>query len=86
MKKIIEITTLKELIEMSSMSGVGNAMQGGPAVKPNSFYRGDDKRKESIMREELQTEILMRRYIRNKIKKQLWEQKNKEVQTSSRNS
>tara|TARA_Y100001973_G_C5206652_1_gene341925 strand:- start:4070 stop:5059 length:990 start_codon:yes stop_codon:yes gene_type:complete len=81
MKKIIEITSLQELIEMSTMSG--GAVQGSPSkegeleefqgaiggmVRNNDFYRGKD------MRQELQTEVLLRQYIRKKIKEQIHEQ------------
>ena len=77
-KKIIEITTLEELMEMSGVAGIQGAghIRHVGSKKP----KGDDKRKESIMRKELQTEMLMRKYIRNKIKKQLWEQKKLEQQ------
>jgi len=69
-KKIIEITSLKELLEMS---GAGAASgYSGNAFKP--------KKEESKMRKEIQTEMMMRQYIRNKIKKQLWEQKKIEEQ------
>jgi len=76
-KKIIEITNLEQLMEMS---GVG-AIQGVSGHIPHvgsKKPKGDDKRKESIMRKELQTEMMMRQYVRNKIKKQLWEQKKQE--------
>ena len=69
-KEIIEITSLKELMEMSGAGAVSG--HPGNAFKP--------KKEESKMRKELQTEMMMRKYIRNKIKKQLWEQKNKEEQ------
>lgn len=75
-KKIIEITTLKELVEMSSMGAGG--IQGAPIMRKDDFYKGDDKREENIMRKELQTEMMMRQYIRNKIKKELWEQQSQE--------
>lgn len=82
-KKIIEITTLEELMEISAMSSgavagapysnkkdIEEGGSAGPGTMRNSdFYRGKD------MRQELQTEMLMRQYIRNKIKKQLWEEK-----------
>ena len=70
-KKIIEITSLKQLMEMG-MSGGGVSGHPSDAFKP--------KKEESKMRKELQTEIMMRQYIRNKIKKQLWEQKKNEEQ------
>lgn len=89
-KKIIEITTLEELMEISAMSGSPGSVVGahhsgkkkvkegvaaGPGTIRNSdFYRGED------MRQELQTEMLMRQYIRNKIKKQLWEHKKQQEQ------
>ena len=66
MKKIIEITSIEQLLEMG-MSGGGVAGHVGKTFKP--------KKEESKMRKELQTETMMRLYIRNKIKKQLWEQK-----------
>jgi len=70
-KKIIEITSLEQLMEMG-MSGGGISGHPGNAFKP--------KKEESKMRKELQTEVMMRLYIRNKIKKQLWEQKKIEEQ------
>ena len=87
-KKIIEITTLEQLMEMSAMSAGSVAVapvskkkevkEGGAAgpgvARFSDYYRGED------MREELQTEMLMRQYIRNKIKKQLWEEKKKQEQ------
>ena len=76
-KKIIEITTLEELMEMSAMGGT--SMQGAPAANIGSRKpKGQDLRKESIVRKDLQTEMMMRKYIRNKIKKQLWEEKKRE--------
>ena len=80
MKKIIEITSLQELIEMSAMSG--GAVQGVPSkkdieenagiaggiVRSVDFYRGKD------MRQEIQTEMLLRQYVRKKIKEQFHEQ------------
>lgn len=67
-KKIIEITTLEDLKEMSSAGG--GAIQGTPVRNIGSRKpRGKD------MRQELQTEIMMRRYVRSKIKKQLSEQR-----------
>ena len=67
-KKIIEITTLEDLKEMSSAGG--GAIQGAPVRNIGSRKpRGKD------MRQELQTEIMMRRYVRSKIKKQLSEQR-----------
>ena len=80
-KKIIEITSLKELIEMSAMGGSpgGSSMQGAPAANIGSRKpKGKDLRKESIVRKELQTEIMMRQYVRKKIKKTLLEQRRKE--------
>ena len=70
-KKIIEITTIKELIEMSSVGG--GAIQGAPVSNI-----GSRKPKGKDMRKDLQTETMMREYIRSKIKKQLWEQNKKE--------
>ena len=84
-KKIIEITSIQELMEMS-MSGGGVAGHAGhPAPKrhkqPSSSSSSGQgqanhfKPKGKDMRKDLQTEMMMRQYIRNKIKKQLWEQK-----------
>jgi hypothetical protein len=64
-KKIIEITSIKELMEMG-MSGGGVAGHVGKPFKP--------KKEETKMRQELQTEMMMRRYIRKKIKKQIWKE------------
>ena len=60
MKKIIEITSIEELMEMG-MSGGGVAGHTNGSFKP--------KKEQKKMRKELQTEMLMRNYIRNKIKK-----------------
>ena len=65
MSKIIEITTLKQLFELSSM-GIG-AVQG---------TAGEDK---MIKREELVTEQKLRSYIRNKIQNNINEQKQKQL-------
>ncbi len=70
--KIIEITTLEELMEMS---GVG-AIQGTGGIR----HVGSKKPKGRDMRKELQTEMMLRKHIRNKIKKHLWEQKKVEEQ------
>ncbi len=84
-KKIIEITSLEELMEISAMNGgvvaghsskeeiqeMGGSGDGGTA-RHGDYYRGKD------MRQELQTEMMMRQYIRNKIKKELWEEKKRE--------
>ena len=80
-KKIIEITSLEELMEMSAMSG--GAVAGAPVskkkkIKEGSTTRHGDYYRGKDMGQELQTEILMREYIRNKIKKQLWEEKKRE--------
>ena len=83
-KKIIEITSLKELMEMSSggaSAGYGsNAFEeidesgaGQTTITPAHF-----KPKGKDMRQEIQTEMLMREYVRTKIKKHLWEEKRKE--------
>jgi len=87
-KKIIEITTIEELMEMG-MSGGGVAGHAGhPVAKRHkqpsaSGSNGQGqanhfKPKGKDMRQELQTEMMMRQYIRNKIKKQLWEEKKQE--------
>jgi len=87
-KKIIEITTIEELMEMG-MSGGGIAGHAGHPVpkrhkQPSASGSSGQgqanhfKPKGKDMRQELQTEMMMRQYIRNKIKKQLWEQKKQE--------
>ena len=90
-KKIIEITSIKELMEMSSIAGGAVAGYAGHPPRKRHNYPspsaskgqgqanhfkppGKDLRRESFMREEIQTETLLREYIRKKIKKQLWEQ------------
>lgn len=70
-KKIIEITSLEELMEMSAVGG--GAIQGAPVRSV-----GSKKPKGKDMRKDLQTEMMMRKYIRNKIEKHLWEQKRQE--------
>ena len=83
-KKIIEITSIKELMEMSAGGAVsgysGKAFEdldetgaGQTSVTPAHY-----KKKGKDMRQELQTEIMMREYIRNKIRKQIHEQKKRE--------
>ena len=69
MKKIIEITTLEQLIEISAMGG--GAATGG-VMRNKDFYRGKD------MRQDIQTEMLLRQYIRKKIKQQIHEQTKRE--------
>ena len=83
-KKIIEITSLKDLMEMAAVSGVvgygapvsnhnKDLKESSDGVMRNSdFYRGKD------MRQELQTEMLMRKYIRSKINEQISEEKRRE--------
>jgi len=70
MKKIIEITTLKQLYEMSSMGG--GMVQGHV-----------DNRDDKMKREDIVTEQKLRSYIRNKInesyKKQRTQQLNEEA-------
>jgi len=87
-KKIIEITSLKDLMEMAAVSVVtgyaapvsnhnkdleeeGGGGSGG-VMRNSDFYRGKD------MRQELQTEMLMRKYIRSKINEQISEEKRRE--------
>ena len=52
---------------------------GAVAGYSGNAFKSDIK-EETIMREELQTEMMMRTYIRGKIKKQLHEQKKREEQ------
>jgi len=61
MKKIVEITTLKELIEMATMGS--GAVQGAVV--------SDKQEGNNVMRREIQSEILLRKYIRNKIRESL---------------
>ena len=86
MKKIIEITSIEELMEMSGAGAAsgygGNAFKeideggaGQTTVTPAHF-----KPKGKDMRQEIQTEMLMRQYVRNKIKKELLEQRRIEEQ------
>ena len=74
MKKIIEITSIKELMEMSAMGAGAVAGHSGT----NAFK--SEKKEDTIMREELQTEMMLRTYIRNKIRKQIHEQRKKELE------
>ena len=67
MSKIIEITTFKQLFELSSMSG--------GSVQGYSLPIGDKEEDKMIKREELVTEQKLRSYIRNKIQNNLNEQK-----------
>ena len=71
MKKIIEITSIEELMEMSGAGAAsgygGNAFKeideggaGQTTVTPAHF-----KPKGKDMRQEIQTEMLMRQYVRN---------------------
>ena len=80
-KKIIEITSIQELMEMG-MSGGGVAGHAGhPAPKrhkqPSGAASGGHgqanhyKPKGKDMRQEIKTEMMMRQYIRNKIKSQV---------------
>ena len=87
-KKIIEITSVEELMEMGMSGGAVAGHAGQPAPKRHrqpspSASKGQGqanhfKPKGKDMRQELQTEMMMRQYVRNKIKKQLHEQKKQE--------
>ena len=89
-KKIIEITSIKELIEMGMSGGGVSGHAGHPPPKrhkqpSSSASKGQGqanhfKPKGKDMRQELQTEMMMREYVRNKIKKQIHEQKKKELE------
>jgi len=82
-KKIIEITSIKELVEMSMSGGAVAGHAGHPTPKrqkqpsssasKGSVQTNHFKPKGKDMRQEIQTEIMMRNYIRSKIKKQLWQ-------------
>ena len=69
---IVEITTIEELLEMSSVSG--GAVQGHVSNKNKK-----DK-KEMISRKKLQEEHLFRKYIKQKLKKAILEKRNYENQ------
>tara|TARA_R110000824_G_scaffold150101_1_gene320545 strand:+ start:3327 stop:4256 length:930 start_codon:yes stop_codon:yes gene_type:complete len=69
MKKIVEITTLKELIEMATM-GAGSV----------AGYTNQKESEGKIMRQEIQSEMLLRKYIRNKIKESLKKDNKREQQ------
>ena len=58
-------------MEMSAAGG--GAIQGAPVRSV-----GSKKPKGKDMRKDLQTEMMMRQYIRNKIKKQLWQESKKQ--------
>lgn len=85
MKKIIEITSIQELIEISTGGSVGG--YGGNAFKEidesgagqTSVTPAHFKPKGKNMRQEIQTEMMMRKYIRGKIKQQLNEQMKREA-------
>ena len=59
-KKIVEISSIKELIEMATM-GAG-AVQGYAGIPQKEKER-------NTMRKEIQTEELLRKYIRQKNQK-----------------
>jgi len=75
-KKIVEITSLKELIEIAQMDEYSSAaaISGTAAIPPK-----EKTRERNNMRREMQTEQLLRQHIRNKIKQHLEEQKNQET-------
>lgn len=71
MKKIIEITTLKQLYEMSSMGG--GMVQGHV-----------DNRDDKMKREDIVTEQKLRSYIRNKINESYKKQKTQQLNEEAR--
>ena len=71
MSKIIEITTFKQLFELSS--------GGGGSVQGYSLPIGDKEEDKMIKREELVTEQKLRSYVRGKIQKKLNERKRKQL-------
>ena len=71
MKKIIEITTLKQLYEMSSMGG--GMVQGHV-----------DNRDDKMKREDIVTEQKLRSYIRNKINESYKRQKTQQLNEEAR--
>ncbi len=76
-KKIVEITSLKELIEIAQMDEYSSsaAISGMAAIPPKEKIR-----KRNNMRREMQTEQLLRQHIRKKIKAHLKEQSGQEEQ------
>ena len=64
---IVEVTSLKGLFEMASMGG-----GAGPHVPAG-------KKENESVRKEMKTEMMLRQYIRNKIKKSLLEEKKAEL-------
>ena len=70
-KKIVEISSIKELIEMATMGGSG--VQGYAGIPQKEKER-------KTVRREIQAEELLRKYIRKKIKTHLNEQKQQEQQ------
>jgi hypothetical protein len=76
-KKIVEITSLKELIEIAQMDEYSSAaaISGTAAIPPK-----EKTRERHNMRKEMQTEQLLRQHIRNKIKAHLKEQNGQEEQ------
>ena len=71
MSKIIEITTLKQLVELSSMSG--------GSVQGHSAPIEDEKDKKMMKKEELVTEQKLRSYIKDKITEIVNSQKSKKL-------
>lgn len=65
---IVQITSLKELYEFATMSGVGGSVAG----------HAGKKKEQNKVRKEIQTEMMLRKYIRNKVKKIFKDQRKKE--------
>lgn len=74
-KKIIEITSLEELMEFA---GVANIQ--GSVMNPAHFKKQRDLRGDEQVREEIQAEAVIRKYIRQQIRENLHEQKKLEEQ------
>jgi len=86
-KKIIEITTIKELVEMAAMSGgavsghvdqTDEHLNGGAATHGYMGIPPETKERNTVRRE-IQSEVLLRKYIRNKIRESI-KRENKEEQ------
>ena len=72
---IVEITTIEQLLEMSSMGGAG---VGNGDVHGHVNNKKKKDKKEMISRKKLQEENLFRKYIRRKLMKAMNEKRNSE--------
>ena len=74
-KKIIEITSLEELMEFAGVSNIQ-----GTVMNPAHFKDKKDPRGDVQVREEIQAEAVIRNYIRQQIRENLHEEKKLEEQ------